>query len=455
VPFATTSNFFSAPDQVVFAAHPGPGGISRFYRDGANTAVFQHTAYENPTNVTTQFYHPNDIVFDTVHGLFFVADSDQGNRRILQGNIADLMNPGTVPVLKVIYQNNDSTTAGGQFNGIAIDVEHSSSAGALYFVNQGNMLRVTYAHNGATTENQTPVILATLPTGVFANEIALDIASGRAWILSTAVHTGAQTVPQGTPGAILDEDDGSYYIITSTPSNNEIWQVSGLDRTDTGTSGTTVARIDLAPEVAGGTANGAHDNIGGFDLPTAKGILTSIDFHAGTNTLYFTTQQHSGGTAGTGGVYTWNASSGAVTNIYAETSSTDFAFEYIDVDPVTGRIYISNAAFSGPNGDVNGTTINNSSIFIGQVGSSTFSKFADAGNINGSSPQGLIVMNAPAITSTAAVVGVTEASSAPKQQAPQPRGADRNRRRDRWRQRRPWVDQLAARRCASPTIFRA
>ena len=405
-------NFLSAPDQSVWIAHPGPGGISRLMRDGADTATHQATLFENPTNNLTQFYHPNDIVFDTVNGLFFVADSDTGNRRILQGNIADLMDPGTIPTLKIIYQNNAPETVHGQFNGIAIDTAHGIGVGALYFVNQTNMLRVTYDHDGTTQENQTPVTLATLPANTFANEIALDIANNRAWIMSTASHTAPVQVPQGTPGAIHDPDTNTYYIITTTPNNNEIWQVSGLDRSDTGVGGTSAARLDLNTSLAGGTATGPADGIGGFDLPTNSGLLASIDYHNGL--LYFVTQQHSGGTVGVGGLYTYNLGSGAVANHYPEGSGTDYAFEYIDVDPQTGRIYISNAAFSSP-GDANGTANNDSSVFIGHVNTpGSLGVFAATGNINGSAPQGLIVNNAPTLTGSGiGALAVTEQSNFP------------------------------------------
>ena len=223
----------SAPDQYVFSVIAGDAGLLRMSRDGANVATQAlHQFQTNPTPAT-QFNHPNDIVFDTVHGLFFIADSDTGNRRILQGNIADLFNPGVLPTLTVLYTDQTPGTGNGQINGLAIDIDHATGQGALYFVNQDDLLRVVYDHDGTSPTNQTPVNLASVPAGQFANELALDIATGRAWIISTASATQPITVPAGTPGAIFDPDSGTWYIVATDITNNEIYQVSNLARTDT------------------------------------------------------------------------------------------------------------------------------------------------------------------------------------------------------------------------------
>ena len=61
---------------------------------GFQLAQFYQNTTDNllTTTVAEGLFRPNDIVFDTVHGKFFVADSDStGHNRVLQGNIADLL----------------------------------------------------------------------------------------------------------------------------------------------------------------------------------------------------------------------------------------------------------------------------------------------------------------------------------------------------------------------------
>jgi hypothetical protein len=399
--------FFDAPTQSVWAAISGGGaGIARIYNDGNNVGVEQVVAFQNSPTPPTQFNHPNDIVFDTVHGLFFVADSDTGNRRILQGKIADLFNPGLpAPPLTVLWTDQSAGIGGGQVNGIAIDVDHATGQGAIYFVNQTNFNRIVYNHSG-TTSTQTPTLLANLGAGQFANEIALDIGRNRAFVLSTESETTAIAVPPGTPGAIRDEnvpigDPGAYYIIGTDITNNEIYMIGGLDRADTGTGGTTVSKLDLDLTTAA------------TDLPDAKGLLQGMDVDTTTGLLYFVTQQINLGVAGEkGGIYRIDPTTNLQTLLYEEGNSTDYGFEYIDVDSATGRYYVSEVSFADINGG-NGNGPNTSSILTGTIAGGTPTVFAQVGNVNASGPLGLIVNNAPTLTGIGNPnLAVTEASSA-------------------------------------------
>jgi Ca2+-binding RTX toxin-like protein len=384
-----TGNLLSAPDQYVFSVIAGDAGLLRMSRDGANVATQALHQFQTNPVPATQFNHPNDIVFDTVHGLFFIADSDTGNRRILQGNIADLFNPGTLPTLTVLYTDQTPGTGNGQINGLAIDIDHATGQGALYFVNQDDLLRVVYDHDGTSPTNQTPVNLASVPAGQFANELALDIATGRAWIISTASATEPITVPAGTPGAIFDPDSGTWYIVATNITNNEIYQVANLARTDTNNSGNTVTALDL---------NGAT---AGTDLVDEQGLLSSLDIDPVTGHIYFTAIQINNGIAGAlGGIYRYSLGAGTVEILFSETNATDFAFKYIDVDSESGRYYVSNQSFESP-GDINGTAINTSSIMFHATSAGAPTVFhANAGNINSAVPWGLIVDNAPTLSGT-------------------------------------------------------
>ncbi|HTU09692.1 MAG TPA: hypothetical protein VMG08_02240 [Allosphingosinicella sp.] len=379
----------TSPDQQIWITRNlGTRGFLRLNRDNADTASDQFSVYSSTTGVN----QPHDIVFDTVHGLYFFADSINGNRRILQGNIADLVNPSGPPALTVLYSDLSPGTAGGQILGLAIDVDHATGQGALYFVNQRNFNRVTYDHDGTSPTNQVPTLLGQLPSGSFANEIALDLASNRAWVLSTASTSEPTEVPEGTPGAIYDEDSGIWYIIATNVTNNEIWQISGLDRSDTSTAGTTIARLNWV----GG------DN-GGQDLQDAMGLLQSIDIDPGANYLYFTTQQLNGGAFGeVGGIFRYNLATGTYEVLYTEGNSTDYSFEYIDVDPATGRYYVTSASFD----DLTGT--NTSAVFVHDLSAGTPTLFADVGHVSGSIPQGITILNAPTLNGIEAAAATIE-----------------------------------------------
>ncbi|HTU10131.1 MAG TPA: Ig-like domain-containing protein [Allosphingosinicella sp.] len=400
-----TGNFLNAPDQVIFGAISGDAGLFRAHRDGADVSTLQHAYYQWIDNPATHFNHPNEIVFDTVHGLFFVADSDTGNRRILQGNIADLFNPGATPTLTVLYSDQSAGTSGGQINGLAIDYNHSGTQGALYFVNQTNFNRITYDHDGITA-SPTSVTLANLGAGQFANEIALDIANNRAWVLSTASSTEPYTVPAGTPGAIFDPDSGTWYLIGTNVTNNQIYTITGLDRTDTGIGQNTVGSLAFS---------GVHDDpsIGGnTDFNDAYGQIMSIDIDEVNGYLYFVTQQINLGTSGeVGGIYRYNLATGAVQQLYSEGNSTDLGFRYIDVDAATNRYYVSNISFEGAGGEPNGTAVNTSTIMVGTLGAvAAPTVFANTPDMNSAAPWGLTIQNAPTVSANNLAATVNEES---------------------------------------------
>jgi VCBS repeat-containing protein len=376
----------TAPDQQIWATlNNGGAGFVRLDRNNGDTAAAQATVY----SATGGIINPNDIVFDTVHGLYFFADSTTGNRRILQGNIADLLNPSGPPALKVLYSDSSPGTAGGQILGLAIDVDAGNGQGHLYFVNKGNFDRIGYSHDGNSALNQPATILATLPAGSFANEIALDVEHNRAFIVSTASASDFLIVPEGTPGAEYDPDSDAWYIVGTVVTNNEVWQVGGLDRSDTGIAGTTLSRLQFD---------------GGNDLDGSKGLLQSIDIDPVNGQLYFTAQQINEGVTGeVGGVYRYDLATGSYAQLFVEDGSTDYSLEYIDVDPGTGRYYVSNVSFN------DATNANTSSILVHSLTPGAPTQFASV-NTGSAVPQGLIVLNAPTLTGISSGIAAVESA---------------------------------------------
>src|SRR3954465_5722829 len=93
------------------------------------TQIFQgHVDNPGPTTTAEGFFRPSDMVFDTVHGKFFVADSDlAGHNRILQGNIWDLLS-GHPPSMTILYQN-AAAGAASRVDNLEVD----PNSGQVYF----------------------------------------------------------------------------------------------------------------------------------------------------------------------------------------------------------------------------------------------------------------------------------------------------------------------------------
>lgn len=208
--------------------------------------------------------------------------------------------------------------------------------------------------------------------------------------MSTGSSTGAVLDPTDTPPCDppnqYDPDSNVCYFVGTDITNNEIWRVSGLDRTDTSTAQTTFGRL-IFP---GG------DN-SGQDLQDVKGLLSSIDIDPAANMLYFVTQQINNGAGGaTGGIFRYNLATNTYETLYTETNATDYAFKYINVvRGPTPRYYVSNDSF-----DDNNNLANTSSVLLRTLTAGAPAQFAVAGNINASVPWGLTTDNAPTLTLT-------------------------------------------------------
>jgi hypothetical protein len=401
------SNIFTAPDQQTWIAASGGGNsLIVVNKDGtinggatayAIAQILQNTSNDlGGGNTTQRFFHPTDIVLDPLNNRFFVADSDGSQDRILQGSISDLLNnPGVAPTMTVLYRETIPAVSDGiGMTGIAIDPAN----GHVYFTRDNVLQRVSY-----NTAGQTPVTIATMPVDPesgdpksYANEIALDLSRGFVYIISTASST---------------DFTGNGLEIATVMQRNTIFQVANVSAADTGVGNNTVTKLNwpvamqetFNPALGGGqAANELNDSLG---------KLTGIDVNQTTGEIWFTSVQLNNGSNGyTGGIFkaTSNGTALTVETIYTE-SSSNANFQFIDVNEVSGRYYVTSLENTGNN---------THKVYHGSLtGGGTLddpTAFGDATNYNGLGPLGLHVHNAPTLTGNGnAGLAVTEASSAP------------------------------------------
>ena len=156
-----TGPYGTAPDLAIWTnGAGGGGGIFNLSVDATvasgNTGYNLNQLYTNLQNAGVNvFWAIQDVVFDTVHGKFFVADSDinGGHNRVLQGNISDLMgNSGSLPSLTTLYTDTGTTTASRIFN-----LELDEANGIVYFDHGQTLMKVNY-----DTASQAGTVLATI-----------------------------------------------------------------------------------------------------------------------------------------------------------------------------------------------------------------------------------------------------------------------------------------------------
>ena len=197
------------------AAGGGGGGIIGTYGDatanGGNSGIDMVQLFTNlQVSGVNLLFAPQDIVFDTVHGKFFIADSDitGGHNRILQGNISDLLgNPAAAPPLTVLYSDTGTTAQSRIFN-LQVDPNH----GIVYFDHGQTLAKVVY-----NTANQAVTQLANFgtasgnPNGTtnnFIDDFVINFATGDVYLSS---HR------------IVAAQDGDQV------SRNYIYKITGLD----------------------------------------------------------------------------------------------------------------------------------------------------------------------------------------------------------------------------------
>jgi hypothetical protein len=400
------TNLTVAPDvQLWIAGISGGHGLISVNGDATQNGAlgygvqtyFQNTSSDgNALTSTSRFWDPTHIVFDTVAGKFFVVDSSGTFDRILQGNISDLLtNPGTAPTMTILWSEQPAVSNANGVTSIALD----KTNGDVYFTFSNTLLRVDY-----DTANQTAVTLANLGNDVdstnpnYANELILDLANSRAFIVNTETFNDFVETPPGS----------GNIIVATTTYQNSILQVANISPSDTNATGNTITELQFTG-IYDETLNSATGSPDPGNFEDFYGKITDIDYNSSTGEFWFTTVQLNAGANGeTGGIYKATLSSGTltVTQIYSEGNGTNQNFNHIHVDEETGFYYVTSDELDG-----------NSAVYRGSLSAAAGTAptlYASLQNINDMTPRDLTVESAPTLTGSAVGgLAVTEASSAP------------------------------------------
>ena len=340
--------------------NPGGSGIFNVVSDATHSSGIDTFNYSQIYNnalvggVTPVMFHPNDIVFDTVSGKYFIADSDitGGHNRILQGNIADLNgNPGTVPTLTVLYPIPGTTTAARMDNSVV-----DSANDIVYFTHGGRVEKVNY-----NTASQPPTVLFDADVGGQSGgqhqqcftDMEINFATGHIYMLSARATVS------------LNGDN---------PSKNHLYDLSGLT-TGSGTNSFTL-RAAMRPTCRSTrtTTTPAPLRRRGEAFPEEDGLLAGIALDAVNNILYFSTGSllfDHDGNSGTpplltkGGIFSYALTgnpNGNYTQIYepiddgndgsdaiSEANGPQGLLDDIEISTVTGKWYVVDFT-----GDTNG-----------------------------------------------------------------------------------------------------
>ncbi len=404
------SLFQVAPDFQLWVTGAG-GGDGLVKVDGDGTISGGNLGH-NINRLYTDFqsggndllYRPADITFDTVHGKYYIADSDlNGHNRILQGSIADLFNPAATPTLTVLF-NNTATDATGRIDHMEVDPQ----TGSVYFT-----LGSTFMKVASNTANQAGTQLANFGTGSgnpigtgnnFFNDMVIDFATGDVYFTSTRVLASA----------------GGDSV-----QKNYLYRISGLDNAD-GAGAFTFGggNITVMPFSPQDNEVGTGTNNTGEAFPKEYGTLDGLAIDTVNHILYFSTGEvlldddQNSGTAPVyhpGGIYAYALTgnpTGAYTVVWQQTggSGPQGILSDLEIDPVTGRWYVLDT--TGTSGVVAG---DGEGIWSGNLnGTGTPVLFSTINNESGLTGIGLHLNRAPTMTTTAnGSLGTTEASNGP------------------------------------------
>jgi hypothetical protein len=420
-----TGPWFTHAD-VEFWGTMGGGGLANTLKDSSHASGnddYNHTRqYDGVVNGVQVFWFARDMVFDTVDGKFFVVDSTNGENRILQGNISDLIaNPTSVPNLTVLVSDTGTTL---QDNYYAMEVDIVNNI--VYFVHGSQVEKVNY-----NTANQTPTVLfrmnvdaAGSPSGVgnpagstnnFINDMVINFNTGKIYLSSTRVVSGA----------------------SDQISKNFIYELSGLT-TSSGTdaftfnaSNTGTARLlpfaqnDDAYNPGGSNANSPATAANqAYFLAQEYGSLDGLAIDPVSNILYFSTGEilfdHdlNSGTpvhyiGGIVGSYALSGNpTGVHTVLYQQTAQFGGAIPGLmgdlEIDTASGHLYVLDYA------GINGVNDDNHWFRLNTAPSTPIQFTQTIGDVDGAATVGLTLNHAPTLTGNAAGgLAVTEASSAP------------------------------------------
>lgn len=407
-PHPVNSLFQVAPDFQLWVTGAG-GGDGLVKVDGDGTISGGNLGH-NINRLYTDFqsggndllYRPADITFDTVHGKYYIADSDlNGHNRILQGSIADLFNPAATPTLTVLF-NNTATDATGRIDHMEVDPQ----TGSVYFTLGSGFWKVS-----SDTANQAGTQLANFGTGSgnpigtasnFFNDMVINFATGDVYFTSTRVLASA----------------GGDSV-----QKNYLYRISGLDNAD-GAGAFTFGggNITVMPFSPQDNEVGTGTNNTGEAFPKEFGTLDGLAIDTVNNILYFSTGEvlldddQNSGTAPTyhpGGIYayalTGNAA-GTYTVVWQQTSGQgpQGILSDLEIDVVTGRWYVLDT--TGTSGVTAG---DGEGIWSGNLnGTGTPVLFSTVHNESGLTGIGLHLNRAPTMTTGAnGSLVATEAST--------------------------------------------
>lgn len=405
------TNFLVSPDIQIWGATAGGSGdgIVGIGADsttgGLGVGINQVRYYNSDGDESQAFldltFAPRDLVIDTVHGKFFLADSDlAGHNRILQGNLSDLLgSPGTIPTVTVLYS--DATSGvNSQIRNLVIDPD----SGQVFFSHGSttSIQRVSY-----DTAGQTPVTLVNLgasnPNGNannFVDDFVINFSTGDIYITSHRVVAAA---------------DGDIV------SRNYLYKASGL----TPSSSTTLS-YSVMPFSPDDDDSGVITTPGEA-FPRELGSLEGLALSADGNTLYFATAtlledtDGDGGTGGgngtapavrPGGIFSYSLTgnaAGTFTTIYTQTldgsTGPQGLLDDFEIDTVSGRWYVN---------DTTGGTAQpgDEGIWTGLLSGGPATFFAGVNNINGMALDGFEINRAPTVSVSSLAGTYTETGGA-------------------------------------------
>ncbi|PSJ38892.1 tandem-95 repeat protein [Allosphingosinicella deserti] len=376
----------TAPDAQIWVAGSGAGeAIVTINLDGTYSSGSVGYQVVQAFQNAAQLFHPSDITLDTVNDKYFFVDADlNGNNRIIQGSISELLaNPGAVPNFTVLYSN-VGTGPTGSMRTLSID----PATQKIYFDVENSLVRIDY--NAAA---QTGTILTTLSSDSFITQLTINYATG-------TVYLGSSSVTSVFGTDVID--------------TNRVFVASGLTGSNAANS-LSFSQINFGAN--GDTSVGGEGGeLGNDSWPVERGSIRGVDVDPITGRLYIVTgtvnldNDGNGVTTYRGGVWVYDPSNGSVTNLYTQNGSTGplGLLYYIEVDNATGSYYVIDE--TGANAEVGDGGVYRGSLTV--PGTPTL--LATVGNINGLGPQGLEIQHAPTLVGTAiASLAVTEASNAP------------------------------------------
>jgi hypothetical protein len=321
-------------------------------------------------------YSPRDITLDTVHDRFFFVDSDgAGHNRIVQGSISDLLaNPGAPLDLVILYENSGSGSP-NTIHSLSVD----TASGKIYFDVGTTFNRIDYDGAG-----QSPTQLADLSilygASSYITQVAIDYAAGIVFLGSSVVASASGV---------------------DTIQTNRVFTAAGLAASLTGNV-LVFAPVPFTDNDT--TIMGEGSSLGVDHWPVERGAITGIDVDPVTHIVYIATRtvvldnDSDGSTIRYGGIWSYDpAGGGAVTNLYTQDGSSGplGRLSYIEVDPVTGRYYVSDST--------GGPAVGDGGVWIGSMTlAGTPALFATVGNNAGLAPMGLEIQHAPTLTGSVA-----------------------------------------------------